>query len=88
MGVAGYCPGGDWMVSAGFEDVSESIVSQPVEVSDSGRYAEKAYSVLHLIPQDVFECGLHSLDRDLAGGPIRGVWRYLALWGVKGAGPK
>ena len=35
-----------------------------------------------------FERGLQSLDRDLANGPIRGVWRYVALWGVKGTGSR
>ena len=72
-----------WMAGAGFRDLSEAIVSQSAGVRDSGLYANKAYSTLHLIPEQAFERGLARLERDLADGPITGLRRYLALWGTK-----
>lgn len=71
------------MTRAGFRDVSEVIVSDFVEVTDSSRYADKAYSVLHRISEDAFKRGLARLERDLAMGPIRGVRQSLTLWGKK-----
>ena len=71
------------MTRAGFRDVSEVIVSDFVEITDSSRYADKAYSALHRISEDAFRRGLANLKRDLATGPIRGVRRSLALWGKK-----
>jgi SAM-dependent methyltransferase len=71
------------MARAGFRDVSEAVVSDSVVVTDSSRYADKAYSALHRISEDAFKRGLARLERDLAMGPIRGVRRSLALWGKK-----
>ena len=71
------------MTRAGFRDVSEAIVSDSVEITDSARHAAKAYSVLHQISEEAFKRGLANLERDLAKGPIRGVRRSLALWGRK-----
>ena len=71
------------MERAGFREIAAAVVSQVVEVADSARYANRAYSVLHRISEDAFKRGLARLERDLAMGPIRGVRRYLALWGKK-----
>ena len=73
----------EWMTRAGFLDFSETVVSHSVTVTDSGCYASKANSTLHMIPQDAFERGLMRLERDLAAGPIAGLRRYLGLWGTK-----
>ena len=75
----------EWMTRAGFREFSKTVVSQPVSVTDSGCYASKADSTLHMIPQDAFERGLTRLERDLASGPITGLRRYLGLWGTKAA---
>ena len=73
----------DWMTRAGFREFSETVVSHPVTVTDSGCYASKANSTLHMIPADAFERGLMRLERDLAAGPVTGLRRYLGLWGTK-----
>jgi ubiquinone/menaquinone biosynthesis C-methylase UbiE len=73
----------EWMTRAGFREFSEAVVSHPVTVTDSGCYASKANSTLHMIPADAFERGLMRLERDLAAGPVTGLRRYLGLWGTK-----
>lgn len=75
----------EWMARAGFRANSETLVSHPITVTDSGCYASKANSTLHMIPQDAFERGLLCLERDLAAGPITGLRCYLAIWGAKSA---
>ena len=72
-----------WMRGAGFGDLSQETITSRLEIADSGCYAAKANSTLHLIPQDAFERGLACLGSDLAHGPITGVQRQLALWGSK-----
>ncbi len=72
-----------WMRGAGFGELSQETITSPLEIADSGCYATKANSTLHLIPQDAFERGLARLGSDLANGPITGVQRQLALWGSK-----
>ncbi len=73
----------EWMTRAGFREFSEAVVSHPVTVTDSGCYASKANSTLHMIPAHAFEHGLMRLERDLAAGPVTGLRRYLGLWGTK-----
>ena len=73
----------EWMTRAGFREFSETVVSHAVTVTDSGCYAAKANSTLHMIPADAFERGLMRLERDLAAGPVTGLRRYLGLWGTK-----
>jgi ubiquinone/menaquinone biosynthesis C-methylase UbiE len=74
-----------WMRGAGFGELSEETITSALEIADSGCYAAKAHSTLHLIPQDAFERGLARLERELAAGPITGVQRQSALWGRKPA---
>lgn len=73
----------EWMTRAGFREFSETVVSHAVTVTDSGCYASKANSTLHMIPAAAFKRGLMRLERDLAAGPVTGMRRYLGLWGTK-----
>jgi SAM-dependent methyltransferase len=61
---------------AGLEIDAEIAVSMPIEITDIGPYRDKAYSSLHLIPDDAFRAGLERLRADLDRGPIPGVNRY------------
>ena len=71
------------MSGAGFRRLREIQIAFPVEVTDSGFYARRAYSPLHEIDDDAFARGLESLEADLAKGPIKGSRQYLLIWGEK-----
>jgi len=71
------------MKAAGFAGTVEKTVEMPFEVDDIGPYQDKAFSALRLIPEHIFKKGLERLEADLEMGPVRGVSRYLLLWGEK-----
>ncbi len=71
------------MTAAGFGDLHDDEIAYPAEVANSALYASKAYSTLHMIPEEAFERGLAALERDLERGPITGERRYLMLWATK-----
>ena len=71
------------MSAAGFCRLREIQIAFPVEVTDSGLYARRAYSPLHEIGDDAFARGLECLEADLAKGPIKGSRQYLLIWGEK-----
>ena len=73
----------DDMRAAGFRELREAEVAHPAGISDSGLFASRAYSPLHLIAEDAYERGLARLERDLSAGPIKGTRRYLLIWAVK-----
>jgi ubiquinone/menaquinone biosynthesis C-methylase UbiE len=66
---------------AGFTDVGETVVQERYTVTSATSFQDKAYSCLHLIPDQAFQAGLDHLRRDLAEGPVEGVWRSCLLWG-------
>lgn len=66
----------DELRAAGFEIDAEVAVSMPVEIDDIGPYRDKAYSSLHLIPEEAFRAGLERMREDLERGPIASVNRY------------
>jgi SAM-dependent methyltransferase len=68
---------------AGFQSLREEVVEYAYVVTDATAYREKVFSALLYISDDAFERGLKRMETDLARGPIRGVSRYLLLWGVK-----
>ena len=71
------------MSAAGFTGITEQIVEMQASTSDIQAYRDKAFSSLHLIPQQDFERGIQRLEMDLANGPIRIISRYLLLWGTR-----
>jgi len=73
----------DLMEQTGFDGVSEELVEFPYQLRDIRAYRDKAYSALHMIPEDAFQRGIDRMQRDLRVGPIRCVSRYVLLWGTK-----
>jgi ubiquinone/menaquinone biosynthesis C-methylase UbiE len=62
--------------AAGLEIDAEVAVSMPREVTDIAPFRDRAYSSLHLIPEEAFRDGLERLGEDLEQGPVPGVNRY------------
>jgi ubiquinone/menaquinone biosynthesis C-methylase UbiE len=72
-----------WMVAAGLVAGEVVTVEEPYEITSAQPFRDKAYSSLHLIPEEAWRAGLACLEADLAHGPIRGVSRYACVWGYK-----
>ena len=70
------------MAAAGFSDVFERQVEFAYERTDIGPYESRAYSALHLIPEDAFQRGVARLREDVQAGPIQCVARYVLVWGT------
>jgi ubiquinone/menaquinone biosynthesis C-methylase UbiE len=70
-----------WMAGAGLVDMVVATVEAPYEITSAQPFRAKAYSSLHLIPEDAWQAGLARLEGDLARGPVRGTARYACLWG-------
>ncbi|MBI3998018.1 MAG: methyltransferase domain-containing protein [Armatimonadetes bacterium] len=71
------------MQDAGFAEVAEDVVEFAYDLTDIQAYRDRVFSVLHLIPEAAFQRGLARMEDDLRRGPIRGLSRYLLLWGRK-----
>ena len=71
------------MGRAGFDQVVETAVEFPYQLTDSQAYRDKAFSALHLISESAFQRGMERLEEDLRAGPIPCVSRYTLLWGEK-----
>lgn len=71
------------MRAAGFHAIRERAVEFAYPLTDSGPYRSKAYSALHLIPQEAFERGLSRLEEDLRAGPVQAVPRYTLIAAAK-----
>ncbi|HSJ56474.1 MAG TPA: class I SAM-dependent methyltransferase [Anaerolineae bacterium] len=69
-----------WMVEAGLRNYRVEVVEEPYLVTDAGPYHDRAYSSLHLIPDEAWRAGVARLERDLAGGPVQAVSRYACVW--------
>lgn len=74
----------EFMARAGFGEIVETTVEFLYSLADVQAYRDKAFSVLHLIPEAAFQRGIERMARDLRSGPISCVSRYLLLWGAKG----
>ena len=71
------------MGQAGFRSVQEEAIEFPYPLHNVQVYRDRAFSVLHLIPDDVFQTGLERMEMDLRNGPIQAVSYYLLLWGMR-----
>jgi SAM-dependent methyltransferase len=71
------------MAAAGFGEIREDVVASTYRVVDSRPYRHKAFSCLHLIPEDAFQAGLERLERELENGAIEAVARKVLVWGAK-----
>jgi ubiquinone/menaquinone biosynthesis C-methylase UbiE len=71
---------------AGFVEIAERTVEFRYPLVDLHAYRDKAFSVLHLIPEAAFQRGLARMERalgDHSRTPIHGISRYTLLWGAK-----
>jgi SAM-dependent methyltransferase len=73
-----------WNEQAGFRQVADVVVEFLYSMTDISAYRDKAYSCLHLIPQDAHRRGVECMERDVTQGPIQGNSRYFLLWATKG----
>jgi ubiquinone/menaquinone biosynthesis C-methylase UbiE len=71
------------LTAVGFLALTSESVEYEMATQDIQTYRDKAFSSLHLIPQEAFERGIHRMETDLLSGPILVVSRYLLLWGEK-----
>jgi hypothetical protein len=71
------------MEQVGFTDIAETTAEFPYLLTDSQAYRDRAFSSLHLIPDEAFQRGLARLVEDLRAGPIPCVSRYVLLWGTR-----
>jgi len=67
----------------GFKEISEEDVEFSYPLSDATAFERKVFSSLRLISGEAFERGLDRMKRDLEGGPISCVSRYVIHWGRK-----
>jgi ubiquinone/menaquinone biosynthesis C-methylase UbiE len=72
-----------WMAETGLAQVKTVTVERPYELDSAQPFRDRAYSSLHVIPEDAWRIGLERLEHDLARGPIRGASRYACVWGRK-----
>ena len=71
------------METAGFTNLEERLVVFPYTLTDLQIFRDKAFSCLHLIPEEAYQRGLRRMEADLGNEPIQAVSRYVALWGSK-----
>ncbi|MDP2957591.1 MAG: hypothetical protein Q8N53_14290, partial [Longimicrobiales bacterium] len=71
------------MRRVGFAEVSEETVEFAYQLTDAQAYRDRAFSSLHLIPEEAFQRGIRRMEAALRLGPIPCVSRYLLLWGAK-----
>lgn len=71
------------MERMGFKNLRETRVASSCRMADARAYRDKAFSSLHLIPEDAFQRGVDRMERDLRAGPITAVVRHLLLWATK-----
>lgn len=72
-----------WSGAAGLEALGVVAVEEPYQITCAGPFRDRAYSSLHLIPDEAWRAGLERLERDLARGPVRGAARYACVWARK-----
>jgi ubiquinone/menaquinone biosynthesis C-methylase UbiE len=71
------------LMATGFDQVADHMVEWTYELDDAQAYRDKAFSALHLIPEQAYQDGLARMEHDLLDGPIRCVSRYTMIWGRK-----
>jgi SAM-dependent methyltransferase len=73
----------DLMKQAGFSQAGQELVEFHYQLTEIQAYRDKAFSALHLIPEEAFQRGVERMAGDLRAGPIPCVSRYILLWGIK-----
>jgi SAM-dependent methyltransferase len=75
----------DMMDRAGLAEIEVQAVEHAYELDDIQTYRDRAFSILHLIPEDAFRRGIARMEQDLRHGPIPCVSRYALVWGRRPA---
>lgn len=70
------------MAAAGFNHIWTETTELPYPLTDMQSYRERAYSALHLIPDDAFRRGVGRMERELNDGPIAALSLYTLVWGA------
>ena len=73
------------VAAAGFTGVTTEQTEIAYDLTDLQPYRDRAFSSLHLIPQEAFAQGISRMEADLARGPIRALSLYTLLWGRRPA---
>lgn len=71
------------MEEADFLGFTEELEEFAYHLTDVQAYRDKAFSSLHIIPDDAWKRGLARMEEDLKEGPIRCIAYYTVLWGTK-----
>jgi ubiquinone/menaquinone biosynthesis C-methylase UbiE len=71
------------MREAGFVQVHAHVSEMSFLIDDIQGFRDRAYSCLHLIPDEAFQHGIQQMERHLRTAPIRWVSRYLLVWCTK-----
>jgi SAM-dependent methyltransferase len=74
------------MAEAGFTSIWMETTKQPYPLTDIQGYRERAYSSLHLIPDDAFRRGIERLEQAPTVGPIDALSLYTLVWGKQSTG--
>lgn len=69
------------MRQTGFCDIQTREIHVPFMVTDATPYRERAFSCLHMIPDEQWLAGVRHLESDLEKGPVEGIIEYVCLWG-------
>jgi len=69
--------------AAGCAPVEEHRTVSPLSVSDVRPYRDRAFSSLHLIPEEAHRRGLELMRRDLQAGPIHAELHHVLVWARK-----
>ncbi len=72
-----------WIDAAGLEALGVAEVEEPYQITSAQAFRDRAYSSLHLIPDEARRARLERLERDLARGPVKGAARYACVWARK-----
>jgi len=70
-----------FMEQAGFQEIHEETVEFSFTIRDIQLYRDKAFSSLHLIPEEAFRVGIRRMEADRLHAPIQCVPPYLLVWG-------
>jgi len=73
------------MEQAGFQQITEVEVQFASQCADISAYRDKAYSCLHLIPEEAHRRGIRRMEQDLKSRPLQCVSRYFLVSGAKWA---
>jgi len=70
------------MMESGFEDIKETHIQHTYKITGITPYREKAFSCLHLIPEESYIQGLRKMEKAFKTGPIQRISMYTCLWGT------